>query len=531
MATTSADRDADRVKVTWWDRFLIGIAPTWGLRRVRARAAALAYEAAGGGRRSSGWTRSASDANAANTFALTPLRELSRDLRRNNGWVRRAVQTIKNNTVGWGIVPTPIGVGDGLKRESLALWNQWAESSRCDYDGRLTFSGLQSLVMETVVESGEALIVRQPANAGDGLPVPLRIQVLEPDYLDGSRHGMLGAGGGPIIQGIEFDKFGRRIAYWLYSFHPGSGLVAGKVFQSRRVDAKDVIHVYRMERPGQARGVPWAASAIARANDFDDFEDAELMKAKVAALFSAFVTDFEGGSTAIGEPDKKNPEFEFLEPGQVTYLPPGKQVTFAQPAATVEGSFTTRTLRRIAASFGVTYEDLTGDYSMVNFSSARMARLAHWQNVHDWRWNMLIPQFCAGAWDWFMELAAGMEGWNKIPAAKWTEPPMPMLEPEKEGLAYQRLVRNGTMTLYDMIREQGRDPVAHLAEIAEANKKLDDLGIVLDSDARRTNAAGVGQPDAAETADEPAAKPAPPAAAPAKPPAKPPASNGRSFPT
>jgi capsid protein len=49
------------------------------------------------------------------------------------------------------------------------------------------------------------------------------------------------------------------------------------------------------------------------------------------------------------------------------------------------------------------------------------------------------------------------------------------------------------MTLPEAIREQGQDPDAHLAEIAEANAKLDELKIVLDSDPRRTSAGGQGQ--------------------------------------
>jgi capsid protein len=150
-------------------------------------------------------------------------------------------------------------------------------------------------------------------------------------------------------------------------------------------------------------------------------------------------------------------------------------------------------LRRIAATIGVTYEDLTGDYSQVNFSSARMARMAHWANVHDWRWNMLIPQLCRGVWGWAMELSAGLEGWTETPGAEWSPPPMPMLEPDKEGLAYSRLVRSGAMTLYQAIRERGEDPASHLAEIAEGNAKLDELGIWLDSDPRRTSAAGLTQ--------------------------------------
>ncbi len=492
------------LKLNWWDRFLGALSPAWGLNRAKARAktslALRSFDATGGGRRTTGWRHPSTDANTANAPSLQKLRDLSRDLRRNNGWAKRGIQIIPNNTVGWGITAKATGAPT-VETQAQALWKLWSENPACDYDGRMTFNGLQSLVMATIVESGECLVLNESAAPSDGLPVPLRIRVLEPDFLDVNKQGTL-KDGGQIIQGIEFDKRGRRVAYWIYAQHPGStGLGAFSMsFVSNRVPAADVLHIYQVDRPGQMRGVPWLASAIAKLNDFDDYDDALLMQAKVAACFGAIVTDAEGDRKALGEEDSDDENLESLEPGQIQYASPGQDVKFAQPPSTSDhGGFSETQLRRIAASLGVTYEDLTMDYSKVNFSSARMARLSHWQNVHDWRWNMLIPQFCNGVWGWFMQLAAGMNNWPETPSALWSPPPMPMISPEKEGLAYQRLVRNGVMTLPQVIREQGEDPETHLAEIAASNAELDRLGITLDSDPRKTTVAGMAQAD-----DEPA---------------------------
>ena len=497
------------VNFNWWDRLLIGVAPGWGLNRAKNRAKASiamrGFEAAGTGRRTTGWNRESTDANAVNAPSIAKLRELSRDLRRNNGWAKRGIQVISANTVGWGISARASGKDKGASARAQAVWKAWAETTECDYDGRVPFTGLQRLVMDTIVESGEALILKEAANSTDDLSVPIRVRVLEPDYLDVSRNGEV-AGGGQIIQGIELDGRGRRVAYWIYEQHPGSmggyGSYA-KSFTSNRVQAKDVIHVYQVDRPGQMRGVPWLTSAIAKLNDFDDYDDAKLMQAKVAALFGAFVTDPQGDPSALGEEDSDDETLETLEPGQIEYLPPGREITFPNPPGTGDhGGFSETQLRRIAASLGVTYEDLTMDYSKVNFSSARMARLSHWQNIHDWRWNMLIPQFCEGVWGWVMGMAAELEGWEETPRAQWAPPPMPMLSPEKEGLAYQRLIRTGAMTLPQVIRELGEDFDSHMAEYAESNALLDSLGIVLDSDARNTSAAGMVQPIGSTAADE-----------------------------
>ena len=81
-----------------------------------------------------------------------------------------------------------------------------------------------------------------------------------------------------------------------------------------------------------------------------------------------------------------------------------------------------------------------------------------------------------------------------------------MIEPDKEGLAYQRNIRTGIMTLSEAIRERGYDPDDLLAEMKADNAKLDAMGLVLDSDARRMTQAGQAQPPE-EPAGEPAAIP------------------------
>ncbi len=327
----SVANSSNKLRVTWWDRFLTGLAPRWGLQRIQSRAAVAAmarhYEAAQGGHRTSGWYRSGSDANTANASSIPALRELSRDLRRNNGWARRGIQTIANNTVGWGIQPKATGVDPKLAKQAIELWNEWADSSRCDYDGRLPFYGLQRLVMDTVVESGEALVIRETARTTDGLPIPVRIRVLEPDYLDTSKDGVNGPSGGPIVQGIEFDGRGRRVAYWLYRYHPGGTRISTSRFESQRIPATGVLHVYQVERPGQMRGVPWLSSAIAKLNDYDDYDDAVLVQQKIAASFAAFVQDYDGAASPIGQPDSKDEKLETFGPGQVLYLPRGEAGT------------------------------------------------------------------------------------------------------------------------------------------------------------------------------------------------------------
>lgn len=478
----------------WLDRVTQTVAPRWTLRRLRARLAVdlltRHYEAASTGRRTSGWMRTGSDANAALAPYLHTLRSDARDLIRNNAYATNALATIADHTVGWGVTAKPVRTaGAAAAQRAEALWTAWAGTTACDADGREDLYGLQKLVMRTVAESGEALVRRRWRRPEDGLPIPLQLQVLEPDYLDSMKDGLLLATGGRVIQGVEFDALGRRVAYWLYRDHPGA--LTTTAGASVRIPASELLHVYRRQRPGQVRGATWFAPVTLRLKDFDVYEDAALVKQKIAACLAVITTDVDGSAPALGvASDSQTPAVDNLEPGMIMNATPGRSVTVVQPPTISEHKdYAETVLRAIASGLGVTYEDMTGSYTNMPFSAARMSRLRHWARVNDWRWQLLIPQFCDPVWRWAMQ-AAQIMGLREAPAAEWSAPPMPMIEPQAEAAAYRELVRIGGITWPEMVRERGYDPEQVLTEIAATNKRLDELGIVLDCDPRRTSQQG-----------------------------------------
>jgi lambda family phage portal protein len=490
----------DVMQGNWIDKAVGFFAPVAGLRRVRARLQAdilkRHYEAASSGRRTSGWQRSGGDANAVGGPAILKLREHARDLVRNNGYAESALTTICDHVVGWGIIAKPKKPN---KRLSDA-WRAWAESTDCDSDGRNDLYGLQHLAMRTVVESGEVLIRRRLRRPEDGLALPMQLQVIDPDYLDTSKVGTVEVrnaagnvvGRNVIIHGVEFDILGRRRAYWLFREHPGNALALGGI-QSVRIPAEGVRHIYRQDRPGQVRGVSWFAPILLRFKDLDEYEDATLLKQKVAACLAVIKTSPDGNMTGLGTVDtKKTPQQDHIEPGSIISALPGEEIQVVQPPTVGEyAAYTTVNYRAIATGLGVSYEDLSGDYSQVNFSSARMSRIRHWTRIEGWRWRMLIPQFCDPVWGWAMEVAqiAGLGDVAEL-EAEWSAPPLPMVDPDKEGLAYKRLIRAGLMSRQEAVRERGYDPEAVLAEIAADNAAVDKLKIILDSDPRNTTEQG-----------------------------------------
>jgi lambda family phage portal protein len=489
---------------TWIDRAALKWAPTWGLRRVRSRIAGeLAlrhYEAAGGGRRTQNWNRSGTDAVQATGPFLGSLRNTSRDLVRNNPHAESALSTIAEDSVGWGIVATP----KKPNQRALDIWNAWAGSTDCDADGRHDLPGLQQLVMRTVVESGEVLVRRRLRRPEDGFVLPLQLQVLEPDFLDTSKDSVaLLPGGFRIVQGVEYDAIGRRVAYWLYPEHPGSAFATAT---STRVPAENVLHIFKSQRPGQVRGVPWFAPVLLRFKDFDEYEDATLMKQKIAACLAVIVRGDDPSNPPFGVADTSvQPQIDSLEPGSFNYLPAGSSVDMVTPPTVREYSdYSQTSLRAIASGMGIPYEAMTGDYTELPFSAARLSRLSYWKRVESWRWRMLIPQFCIPSWRWAMQVA-GVFGAGIVGDAEWTAPPAPMVDPVNEGLAYMRNIRAGIQSLSEVLRERGYDPKTVLKEIQSDTQLLDSLGIILDSDPRYMTQAGQLQGAAAESNDETAA--------------------------
>lgn len=483
------------------DAFTAWFAPRFTARRVAARVrlemgADLRqrfYEAAGSGRRTQGWVKTSGDANAQTIGYIAQTRNVARDLIRNNAYAESAVASIVDHTVGWGIVAKPAkGTPQTVADRLMAQWRAWAESTACDAEGRLDLAGIQKLVVRAMVESGEVMVRRRWRRPEDNLPIPLQLQVLEPDYLDTLKDGAL-PGGGRIIGGIEFDGIGRRVAYHLFREHPGSMVSGANFGESNRIPAREVLHIFKQSRPGQSRGISWFAPVITRLKDFDEYEDAALMKQKIAACLTVLTTDVDGSSSQLGGADSTDDTLDLLGPGWIGNLPPGKEVHVVNPPRVDEhASYSATVLRAIASGLGMTYEDLTGDYTGLPYSAARMSRIRHWARVEDWRWRTVIPQFCEPVWAWAQEAMAVMNRLGDAPyiAAEWTAPPPPMLEPDTEMRAYMAGMRIGAITWPDMVRERGYDPEDQLLEIAEWNKKFDAAGIILDSDPRRTTQQG-----------------------------------------
>lgn len=267
-------------------------------------------------------------------------------------------------------------------------------------------------------------------------------------------------------------------------------------FESKLVPAADIAHIYRVDRPGQVRGVTWFAPVILKMRDLADYADAQLVRQKVAACFAAFVTsedDVTGGGDAVKDADTGSPYLvEELQPGIIQRLKQGEDVTFGTPPSVGEyGAYKRAELQEVAVGMGMSYEALSGDLNGVNFSSGRMGWLEFQRTIAAAQYHMLLPQLCDPLGRWFLEAAALMLGAGVMDAkVRWTPSPREMINPAEEIKAAVSAMRSGLSSRPSEQRKLGHHPEDLDQEIADANKRADKLGLVFDSDPRRVTSTG-----------------------------------------
>ena len=484
------------------DRVIEYVSPERALRRATARQAAEAvrsYDGAMVGRRTNGWQANGASANREIKGALPRLRNRSRDVVRNTWWGARIKSIVVAETVGTGFTPKFNTGNKALDRRALKAWKQWAK--KCDAEGQLTFNGLTALGVGAIVEAGEVLVRLIPVkNARRGI-VPLELQLLEPDHLDGTRDrvALMNSSDPRVVdQGIEYDRNGKRRGFWIFPSHPGNDGSAGK---SIRIDAADMLHAYRKDRIGQGRGVPWVAPVMLKGRDVADLEDAVVVKGRIEACLAAFVKTTDQARTLAGNlrhehgRDGNTHRIEALKPGYIGYLQPGEDVVTVNPSSSMqfEGVLVSQWLT-LAAGAGITYDQLTGDFRQSNFVSMRLGKIALRRQVEQFQCLTIEPMLLDGVMDRWLDVA--QDAGILPPRAagypyEWIAPAHEPLDPLKDMQADILAVRTGRKTWAQFVAEWGVDPDAQLDEIAKWLDALDTArggkGISLDCDPRRPN--------------------------------------------
>ena len=480
-----------------------------------------AYEGALVSRLTADWVTSSTSADAEIDGSLVRLRNRSRQLLRDNDYVKAARRAIVNNVIGRSIrmqsrVSMMRGAGKLDKQANNKIetwWRRYCRKEHIHVAGKLSFARILRQAMAAVSESGEVFIRLVPEEFGNS-GTPLGLEILEADLCDEMHTVGPDASCNEWRMGVNVNRWGRPIAYRFRTRHPGD--VSGAVgYRTTDVPAEQIIHLVDPgfnTRPGQTRGVPWFASSMKRMHHVAGFEEAEVVGKRARSSLMGFIQSKEG--ELEGDDVQDGDRVTNFEPGVFKHLAAGEEVVVPQlgNADTEYEAFLRPMLRSLAAGSGVPYPTISADYSQSNYSSSRLERLEVlelWRSLQDW----IIEDVCQVVFERALAAAVGagtlqLPGYDLAPeryeAVKWFPRGWEFVDPQKEADANEKLVRGGFKLQAQVVAESsGGGDLEDLlvARAAEVNR-AEELGLQFTSNP--ADDLQGGSPDAKpEAGDEP----------------------------
>ena len=410
-------------------------------------------------------------ANAANSPDVRRiLRNRARYEVANNSYARGIVLTLANDVVGTGPRLQLLTTDAEANRRIEQAFMQWAKAVGLP-------EKLRTMRMARATD-GEAfaMLISNPSLLTD-IQLDLRLveadQVCTPDLNSRMQS---------AIDGIVFDKLGNPVEYHLLRTHPGD-IASGYARDYDRVPAAAVVHWYRADRPGQARGIPDIMPALPLFAQLRRFTLAVLSAAETAADFAGILyTD----APANGEADAAEP-FEpiELEKRALVTMPGGWRMSQleAQQPSTTYAEFKHEILNEIARCLNMPYNVAAANSSGYNYASGRLDHQTYFKaiRVEQSHLESVVLDHILAAW--FDEavllpdfLPAGLGPIVAWPH-QWFWDGHEHVDPAKEANAQATRLANHTTTLADEYARRGLDWETQLRQRAKELVLMNELGL------------------------------------------------------
>lgn len=395
------------------------------------------------------------------------VRGRARHLRHNDPLASNATSIYKTGLVGFGVT-CAAQHDDAETRATIdAAFAEWATETN--------FAELQAEMVDAFITDGESLLIMRTDDNGR-----LRLQHIPCDLLDESMTLQL-SNGGYIASGVEFDAQDEIVGYHIRRTKLTDVFATSE--PPVRIDAADVLHVFRRQGAGQHRGLSLFAPVILPLNELSQLHDALLVSAKVQAMLTGFVQDLNGTGTAFADGQQAADIMNIsLEPGTMRVLPSGYTVTFSNPSQMRESvDFAGHSIRLIAAGLQIPEFLLSGDMRNVNYSSARTA-LVQWRaHLEQIQFGTLAPRFFDPIFRRWMTLES-LSGRLPVDSElvgnpNWYFPKPQWVDPAKDAAATLDMMRGGLMSRRQAVAELGFNVETLDAEIAKDRERESSLGL------------------------------------------------------
>lgn len=457
-----------------------------------------------------------------------------RDVVRNDGWASGSVTRILDNAIGPNLRPISkpdhkflahysgnpafdLTWAKEFARAVDAHWRSWANGSGkfCDAARNQSFSQLMRVAFRHKIVDGDALAVMMwlPDRVGRGRArYCTAVQVVDPDRLSNPQ---MQFDQRTMRGGVEIEEAtGAAIAYHIRKAHAGDWFSAQKSQTWERIDRETrwgrpiVVHDFDGDRATQHRGGAGIFTPVLqRLKMLVKYDGTELDAAIINAIFGAYIeSPFDAqlvkdalddgeelGAYQRGRQDFHQDSSIVLGGSRIPILFPGEKINAV--AATRPnnnfGAFEGAVLRNVATGLGLSAQQVSNDWSDVNYSSARAALLEAWKTLtrrrHDFSHGFAGP--VRGAWleeamtvdD--LPLPRGVvpetyaECRDAYARCRWLGPPLGWIDPVDERTGAVIGMDAGFQTLEDVCGDQGLDYEEVLEQRAHEIKLFDELNI------------------------------------------------------
>jgi lambda family phage portal protein len=368
---------------------------------------------------------------------------------------------------------------DEINLQIEKAFNEWCESKSCHVTEELNFRDFCALALRSVVRDGECFI--RPIEAAQN-SFKFSLQVLESEYLDHNLNHSV-AGNRYVRAGIEFNEWGKALYYYMHQYHPQEiPHLTRQSAYTKKIEASQIIHLYKKNRPSQIRGITWLAPVLESLSQLDSFMDAWRIRARIAASQLGFFTSnknellvgtrseiFQNSNkTAQDKENKRNRAedeiFMEVEAGEYKQLPEGWDFKPHNiDALTDNGIFVKTMLRNAATGLNVNYNTLSGDLENVNYSSLRAGAQAdreYYKSLQAW----FISNFLNPIFEKWLKMAilAGkidvpFSRYNELKKVKWVCRGFSYIDPVKDIRANIEAHNHNFKTLSEILAENGKD--------------------------------------------------------------------------
>lgn len=480
-----------------------------------------------------------------------------RDMARNDAYVLNGINIHRDNIVGamYMLNAKPNWKVLGLTEEwaeefqemveaKFMLWaesvNNWPDASRMN-----TLTALVRLAVGVYVMTGEVLATAE-WRRDRGRAFSTCVQLLDSDRLSNP----YGEPDSPTLRGgVKRDYMGAPLGYYIRMAHPADvsdlnayrwkyvpatkGLAANMPWWDRPM----VIHIVEQFRPDQTRGIAQMVAALKEMRMTKNFRDVTLQRAVLQATYAATIESdlpAEAVAEALGGGQSTTWAENYLaqiaqytkgaknlqiDGVKIPHLYPGTKLNFQSGAATdgVGEDFEKSLLRQIAASLGVSYEQLSKDYANSNYSSARAAMTETWKYMQSKK-RMVADRFASIVYRLWLEeainkgevpLPAGAPSWyegqnaDAYSQCEWIGASRGQIDELKETQAAALRIRMNISTYEDEMARLGKDWRASLAQRKREQELLKKYGLVVEADNMMNAASGEVREANAGDADQP----------------------------